>query len=295
MGIALKIPNVNFSNYLGTIALEGDYKVTYALTNCIVSDKPSSVNEGDSLLLTISADNAYCTISSVVITMGGVDITSSVYSNGSVNIPSCSGDIVITASAVYALPSGYTHINELVVPSGAYFDTGITPSAATSFKYTFTIDSGLYKNTQKVAHFLSCTNYYAPYCRGNYGTDKDQFLANRCGSEIAPHVELPSDYTYTVDAFNSGDKIIVNESLIREMQAGSMSPSGTLYFACYGGAPTTTKYHFAGTVNDAIVVMNNGNPIAILVPSKNGNDAVGFYDVVRGNFYTSSTSVSFTE
>jgi hypothetical protein len=48
-------------------------------------------------------------ISSVVITMGGVDITSTAYSNGNINISTVTGNIVITAVAEEAGPS-YTNL-----------------------------------------------------------------------------------------------------------------------------------------------------------------------------------------
>ena len=78
------------------------HKVTATTSNCTVSMSASSVPESGQFTATINP-NEHCDIASVTVTMGGVDITSSVYSDGVVTIPSVTGDIVINARAVIAL------------------------------------------------------------------------------------------------------------------------------------------------------------------------------------------------
>lgn len=74
------------------------HSVTNNLTNCVNSNDSTEVVTGDSYSATISANSGY-TISSITVTMGGVDITSTAVSGGNINIASVTGDIVITAVA----------------------------------------------------------------------------------------------------------------------------------------------------------------------------------------------------
>lgn len=74
------------------------YTVTNTLTHVTNSNNASTATSGSSYSGTLSAASGY-TITTVTITMGGVNITSTAYSNGTVSIASVSGNIVITASA----------------------------------------------------------------------------------------------------------------------------------------------------------------------------------------------------
>ena len=76
------------------------YSITNNLTNVSNSNTDASADSGDAYTGTLSADAGY-TIASVVITMGGVDITSTAYTSGTgaISIANVTGNIVITASA----------------------------------------------------------------------------------------------------------------------------------------------------------------------------------------------------
>ena len=75
------------------------YTVTNNLTNVTNSSSATEVEEGWSYSATLTAFGGYA-IASVVVKMGGVDITSTAYSGGKITISSVTGDIVITAVAV---------------------------------------------------------------------------------------------------------------------------------------------------------------------------------------------------
>lgn len=70
--------------------------VTKSLTNCSSSNPRAYVIDGQSYVTTLSANSGY-TINSVVITMGGTDI-SEYYKDGIISIPEVTGDIAITAT-----------------------------------------------------------------------------------------------------------------------------------------------------------------------------------------------------
>lgn len=74
------------------------YSVNATLTNVTLTGGASSVEKGLPYTATLSIESGY-EWGTVKITMGGTDITNSVYSNGVISIPSVTGNIVITASA----------------------------------------------------------------------------------------------------------------------------------------------------------------------------------------------------
>lgn len=98
------------------------YTVTNSLNHCITNNNATSVDERSSYTATISAMVGY-TLSSVTVTMGGVDITSTAYSNGVVSIASVTGNIVITATATSSasytnLVDTYGYTNDKYISAG---------------------------------------------------------------------------------------------------------------------------------------------------------------------------------
>ena len=97
----ITVPVVTGDIVITASAIANARSVTYALTNAASSNTASIVNDGDSYTTILSANSGYA-LSSVTITMGGIDITDSVYSagTGTVSIPAVTGNVVITAAAV---------------------------------------------------------------------------------------------------------------------------------------------------------------------------------------------------
>lgn len=83
--------------------------VTSNMTNCSNSNSNTDVENGSAYTATISANNGYA-LDNVTVTMGGVDITSTAYSNGVVSIASVTGNIVISASATLIPVITYTNL-----------------------------------------------------------------------------------------------------------------------------------------------------------------------------------------
>lgn len=102
----------NYNMYLKTIdsgTVENViYNITNTLTNVTNSNSASKVKENNSYSATLTANSGY-TLDSVVVTMGGTDITSSVYSDGTISVSSAIGDIVITATASRTIEETITH------------------------------------------------------------------------------------------------------------------------------------------------------------------------------------------
>ena len=108
-----------------------DVAVTQNLTNVTSSFDGTSVKENDPLNVTLSPTEGYA-ISSVTVSMGGVDITSTVYneSTHTIAITNVTGTVVITASAeavaeTWSVTQTLTHVTstfdgDAVAKNGAF-------------------------------------------------------------------------------------------------------------------------------------------------------------------------------
>lgn len=116
--------------------------ITKNLTGCTVSNNASQVDYGEAYTATIAAESGK-TITSVVVKMGGVDITSTAYTAGSgaINIAKVTGAVTITAVAI--MPSvTYTITLNLTNCASSNTATSIAENAS----YTTTLSpTGGYK------------------------------------------------------------------------------------------------------------------------------------------------------
>jgi hypothetical protein len=112
--------------------------ITKNLTGCTISNAASQVDYGEAYTATIAAESGK-TITSVVIKMGGVDITATAYtaSSGAINISKVTGAVTITAAA--SVPSvTYTITRNLTncassntadtIAEGAAYTTALSPT-----------------------------------------------------------------------------------------------------------------------------------------------------------------------
>lgn len=77
-----------------------EYTVTNTLTGCTSSNAATTVTEGDTYYATITASSDYVLNgATVVVKMGGTDVTALYYADGVINIPDVSGNIEITITA----------------------------------------------------------------------------------------------------------------------------------------------------------------------------------------------------
>lgn len=131
----------------------GKYTVT-SLLNKVESNRPSAiVTGGESYTATLTAADGY-EIGKVIVTMGGVDITAEVYADGTINIPTVTGDVIITASAA-AVPTD-------IMSKFKY----LGPTTYSPGTYTAWCPTGLiYDESRDVyAHFMNvqAAHYQAP-------------------------------------------------------------------------------------------------------------------------------------
>ena len=87
-----------------------EYTVTNTLTGCTSSNAATTVTGGDTYYATITANSGYVLNgATVVVKMGGAEVTALYYADGVINIPDVSGNIEITITAAVYVPS-YTNV-----------------------------------------------------------------------------------------------------------------------------------------------------------------------------------------
>lgn len=129
---------INIAEVTGDIVItvaavvDPDYEATkYTITNSLANvtnlNSTSEVEEGAEYSATIKAASGY-QLDSVVITMGGKNITSTAYSgslyNGNITISSVTGNVVITAAAVQPSYTNLVPTSEAADSTSAYNETG---------------------------------------------------------------------------------------------------------------------------------------------------------------------------
>lgn len=150
-GYKIKIPKVTGEIKINGVAVKKvaeakTYKITNNLANCVTNNNATSVSGGSSYAATITVNSGF-ELMNISITMGGTNVTSSVYKyqngNAVINIPSVTGDVVIVAQATATStepvqPTTYTITRNLTnctssntansVNQGASYSATVTPS-----------------------------------------------------------------------------------------------------------------------------------------------------------------------
>jgi hypothetical protein len=116
--------------------IQTGYYVICNLTDVTINNTSTSVEKNASYTARLTSENG---IGSVTITMGGVDITSTAYSNGYINIPQVTGDVIITAVGVQPSITYEVDINEFGYVDGAVLSTdGTLKQSSTYSAFTST-------------------------------------------------------------------------------------------------------------------------------------------------------------
>ena len=143
----------------GELVLDNNtyYSVTNNLTNCVSSNSAVQVVEGESYAAAITANSGY-ELESVLVTMGGADVSATAVSGGNITIASVTGDTVITAVAeeVQSGPA-YTNLADPTDATGqAAWDSGgwcnASYMAGSSYEYRSGAADRVTTNTFAVEH-----------------------------------------------------------------------------------------------------------------------------------------------
>lgn len=140
--------------------MEGDTKIWPSGTDVIVDvalanvtssvPLPASVPLNGSFMVTLTA-NTSCILNQVEVIMGGVDVTSTAYSEGVITIASVTGDVVITASAVEVITFEDATVKQICVENwgGNVIQGEITPAEAAAV----TTVRGFFNNNTTIVKF----------------------------------------------------------------------------------------------------------------------------------------------
>lgn len=194
---------INYSEVINT------HTVTNDLANVITNNNITSTKSNETYTATLTPTSGYI-IDSVTVTMGGIDVTSSVYSNGVITIANPTGDIVITASAIL-IPV----VNNVLATAEEYGSTAVYNGVG--------YKDGKYLSTSAI-----------PY----EGTDANFFTTGYIPYEV-PETGLPKSIyikgaVWTTDSharmnFFKDNKTIVNAGFIEGTGSGNNTMS--TYFA----------------------------------------------------------------
>ena len=99
MAKRINIPNVTGDIVITvtTTPVQITYSITNNLSNCTTNNTSNVINKNESYNATISANSGY-EIKSIVVTMGGTNVSSTVVTGNKINIPSVTGIVVITVT-----------------------------------------------------------------------------------------------------------------------------------------------------------------------------------------------------
>lgn len=159
------------------------YTITNSLTNVATNNTASSIEVNSSYTAKLTADSGYY-IDSVVITMGGVNVTDSVYDDGVITISEVTGNIVIVASG--AESDNMIVLSECTdgekMPDGATVTSGtllVTPLLAVTPGVTYktninrTLPDGTNTYSQKIYYYDDSQTYTSVSQLNSQGTIND--------------------------------------------------------------------------------------------------------------------------
>ena len=120
------------------------YSITRHLSNSTINNTSNLIEKNESYNATISANSGY-EIESIVVTMGGTNISSTVVSGKRINIPNVTGDIVIMVTTTvvqitYSITNNLSHCttnnNSNVISEGSSYNAIVTPNAGYQIERT---------------------------------------------------------------------------------------------------------------------------------------------------------------
>ena len=212
-------------------------------------------------------------------------------------------NVTVTHSLV---PSGYTLFNYVEASGQQVVASGISETDlwGCGFEYKFMPTGYTSQSAGGSGHIFSATNYYSPFPQRN-GSQENVFMVKRAGSEKnlstdsstgQPFGNWSLNEEYTIKAYMNGtSNIVLNDTYTQTLAGGSTSSSNNKYvFFAYGGNTGTARYRYWGRLYYFKIYNSSGTLIHHYVPVKNPSNVAGLYDVIAGNFLSSSTSTPLT-
>ena len=223
------------------------YTVTNNLANVTNSNAQTEVTDGF-YSATLTVADGY-SMQSVVITMGGVDVTDSVYGDGNILITAVTGDIVITAVAGVALAYALTEPLTFAGTGNAKYDTGYAMYSDgdkdVSICVDFSVENG--PNSNQGVILSDVTNGYKLWHNG-----ARQFRVSACQGDAVTDIVVPFENARLVWTKAKGNKVHYAYA-IKNDAVTQYTGTGYNYFPIASTTTTkigTSETAFKGTIHD---------------------------------------------
>ena len=310
------------------------YTITNNLTNCTSDNSAASVVEGGSYTANLTAADGYTLDgASVSVVVNGEDVTDTAYSGGVITIQSVTGDMVITAIAVYVGATEEVTLLKSITGDGAsYIDTGIT-MADLGADVQIELSAKLASNDDDPTLFgADMWNLYSSYgrvdatkstlyCHLNNGTGKNyptsQDSNGFWNSTAVPNLYAEQRwYKYVVSPDGTLAAVYMDEEMTKiPSSANATMTAFTNYDAdvIASSLPIIPIHIFASNVSDSannagkgydtpgtftlyyfrIKKYSTGDVLHEYLPAKQGAE-IGMYDAVTNTFLPNAGTGTFS-
>ena len=256
--------------------------ITKNLTGCTISNAASQVDYGEAYTATITPESGK-TLDSIVVTMGGVDITSTAVSGGVISIPKVTGEVTITAAAsapsvTYTITRNLTNCASSntadTIAEGAAYTTTLSPTGTFKKLGPITVTMG---GTDISASAVSSSTITIAKATGN--------IVITCAAEITNIIDTIGISANTRLSTSSGENRAQNgyaaigankdEASLIHLKAGdtlrikgaSLPASNDSYSAIVlynaNGTFNTSTYLHSGLTWNGMTFANSGNIVTV--------------------------------
>lgn len=203
--------------------------VTNNLTHCTTSNSANTAEAGSAYIATITADDGYTLDgATVTITMGGINV-SQYYSNGAINIPSVTGDVVISVTAVESVrenlfDASAAHYNSWLSSSQGEVRTGGAGNVVTNMISISNISALEIEGVTLLPD--SSGTYAIIYLYGS-----DQYTGKLLRQELKNETDA---YNINLAALKSKAPTATHAALVLHLSNSDISTADTANLAIYG-------------------------------------------------------------
>ena len=282
-GYKIKIPKVTGNVSIIGIASSKQsdsnvYTVTNSLANCTSNNTATSVNEGSPYSATVTPNSGY-ELMNIAITMGGTNVTSTVYSyqngNAVINIPNVTGNVVITVQAT-------------ATSSGGETGGGSDPITGDVLSY-MTYGKGINQTTGVITNNPECWATIDPFvvvtgrtytisCDATwvwvYGFDDAD---NYTSQLVLGSNENPQNFTFTANSTKIRFGCYDPDHILTYCTLTESSSSETTTYTVTKNLPNCTSSNTASSVNknanySTLISVNNGYKIDSITVTMGNTD-----------------------
>lgn len=271
------------------------YTITYSLTGITADNQVTNIISGGTLEINLIPDTG-TEITTIVVTMSGVDVTGEVYNNNKIAIYPVTGNVTITAAATSA---AYTAIEYLQGDGTAYINTDYSPAVGdlvelkfaatkTSWDYVFSTyrgNSALYGFVTRMAYTAAASTGFTRRLPSNQTDYNDRVIFN-CEQNVV----------YTLKETEPGKATIYNEAgdglltMVDEKASTFAEPTNPIFLWSQSngsgpwGSARCEERIYAFKIKDAYGVTKLD-----LIPVLDGNGVACLYDKVAKKFLYDAT------